>query len=435
MQLLCYILIKLKILTNYPLKLFVFFIPEEYVKKFAYSINPKPLKRYKIKQGKFDTRKQNSINLIGPILYNSGYGEHCRSIYSSLKTKGLKIDVFNQQKKYNETTCDNLELCNEVKKKVSSDISIFAQNPMVANKFLKKNNLSKFDSLKLASGYNICYGYTDMSQIPQKWINICSKFDEIWAPTRFVQDAISKCSISNVIHMPIAIDFKLDKKYQKSDFNLEENNFIFLFCFDLVGIKRKNIFSLLESFKLFKDRNKNIKNANLVLKITNYGNIINSEEIEKFKQEVKKDDDIIIINENFDKEKLLGLISICDCYISLHRLEGFGFTIAEAMKLQKPVIVTNYSGNLDFTNSENSFLANYNLVKVTPDEYEFIDRPDVWAEVDINHVVKLMAEVYNNKELANQKALKAKKFIDENHNFEIVGNNYYHRLKLLGFIN
>lgn len=434
MQLLCYILIKLKLLTKYPFKILIFLVPEEYVKKFAYSINPKPLSRYKIKKNKFDGTKQNTINLIGQALYNSGYGEHCRNVYTSLNTKDIKVDVFNQQKKYNETGYNNLKLEKKVRSKVRSDVSIFAQNPMVANKFLKRNDLSKFDSLKLASGYNICYGYTDMSQIPKKWINICSKFDEIWAPTRFVQDAISKCSISNVVHMPIAVDFTLNKQYTKTDFNIEANKFIFLFCFDLVSIKRKNIFALIKAFKLFKQQNQDIKNAVLLLKTTNYGNISNNKEVNRLKKEIEKEEGIIIINDNYDKEVVLGLISICDCYISLHRLEGFGFVIAEAMKLQKPVIVTNYSGNLDYTTSENSFLVDFDLVEVTPDQYEFIDSSDLWAEVDINHAVKLMEEVYRNKELADKKAAKAKKFIDVNHNFEIVGNNYYQRLKLLGFV-
>ena len=54
-----------------------------------------------------------------------------------------------------------------------------------------------------------------------------------------------------------------------------------------------------------------------------------------------------------------ALTAACDCYVSLHRAEGFGFTMAEAMYLGKPVIATGYSGNLDFMTAENSYLVDY----------------------------------------------------------------------------
>ncbi len=66
-----------------------------------------------------------------------------------------------------------------------------------------------------------------------------------------------------------------------------------------------------------------------------------------------------------------SLVKLCDCFLSLHRSEGFGRGLAEAMYLGKPVIATGYSGNLDFTNDHNSCLVDYRLIPVREDEYPF----------------------------------------------------------------
>ena len=54
-------------------------------------------------------------------------------------------------------------------------------------------------------------------------------------------------------------------------------------------------------------------------------------------------------------------MAACDCYVSLHRAEGFGLTLAEAMAIGKPVIATGYSGNVDFMNDANSYLVDYEI--------------------------------------------------------------------------
>lgn len=67
------------------------------------------------------------------------------------------------------------------------------------------------------------------------------------------------------------------------------------------------------------------------------------------------------------REKVTALMNSCDCYVSLHRAEGLGLTIAEAMLLGKPVIATAYSGNLDFMDADTSLLVKYNLVELDQD--------------------------------------------------------------------
>jgi glycosyltransferase involved in cell wall biosynthesis len=71
---------------------------------------------------------------------------------------------------------------------------------------------------------------------------------------------------------------------------------------------------------------------------------------------------IIFIDEMMDRDRYIGLLNNCDAYISMHRSEGFGLTMAEAMYLGKPTIATGYSGNIDFMNVSNSYLLDFSMV-------------------------------------------------------------------------
>jgi glycosyltransferase involved in cell wall biosynthesis len=95
---------------------------------------------------------------------------------------------------------------------------------------------------------------------------------------------------------------------------------------------------------------------------------------------------VTIIDKVIDRADVYALFQACDCLLSLHRAEGFGLTLAEAMYLGKPVIATGYSGNMDFTTPTNSFLAGYRLVPVPPncDPYP---TTAYWAEPSVADAV------------------------------------------------
>jgi glycosyltransferase involved in cell wall biosynthesis len=89
---------------------------------------------------------------------------------------------------------------------------------------------------------------------------------------------------------------------------------------------------------------------------------------------------------------LLRLIAEADCYVSLHRAEGFGYTMAEAMSYGVPIIASNYSGNLEYMSPQNSFLVPCREVFVKSAEGPF-QRGSVWGEPDIDVAAALMRRV------------------------------------------
>ena len=102
--------------------------------------------------------------------------------------------------------------------------------------------------------------------------------------------------------------------------------------------------------------------------------------------------DIHVKDRSLTAAQLNGLMAGCDCYVSLHRSEGFGLTMAEAMAIGKPVIGTGYSGNLDFMNAHNSYLVDYELGRVGPD-CEIYPPEGRWADPSIEHAAELMRRV------------------------------------------
>lgn len=204
--------------------------------------------------------------------------------------------------------------------------------------------------------------------------------DEIWVASNFVKNSVIK-AIGNKCHLiPIPINFSIEGK-KKCEFNIPDK-YTFLFIYDKNSVNgRKNPLGLINSF-LSAFPNKN--DACLVIKT-------NDPEMLKYNIENR----VIIINEIMSRQDIYELQNCCDCFISLHRSEGFGLNIIESMFLEKPVIATNWSGNTDFMNIDNSFPVDYKLVKIG-EGYEPYNYEDFWAEPNTEHSIELMRYVINN---------------------------------------
>ena len=102
-----------------------------------------------------------------------------------------------------------------------------------------------------------------------------------------------------------------------------------------------------------------------------------------------KDARIHIVEGTLPRAELLALYQACDCFLSLHRAEGFGRGLAEALQLGLHVIATGYSGNADFCRAPHADLVRYRLIKVKKGQYPY-GEGQVWAEADVEHAAELM---------------------------------------------
>jgi glycosyltransferase involved in cell wall biosynthesis len=180
--------------------------------------------------------------------------------------------------------------------------------------------------------------------------------------------------------------------HPRSHFGLSDGTFVFLFVFDFLSyFERKNPLALIRAFRKAFEPDENVQ---LVLKCSNPS--ANIKALERLKEGIKGSR-VTIIDTFLPRRDLNALFSLCDCYVSLHRAEGFGLPLAEAMGLGKPVLATGYSGNTDFMTVNNSFLIKYRLAEIEEDIGPY-RKGSVWADPDVDHAAELMRFVYEHRE-------------------------------------
>ncbi|MGC2064127.1 MAG: glycosyltransferase, partial [Thermodesulfovibrionales bacterium] len=209
--------------------------------------------------------------------------------------------------------------------------------------------------------------------------------------------------------------------------------YVFLFFFDFTSfIDRKNPFAVLRAFeKVCMERP--FEDVRLIIKI---GGAKQRQEVRnRFMAELegfKYRDRIIIIDKSFGNNEIKNLVRCCDCFISLHRAEGFGRGMAEAMYLGKPVIATGYSGNVDFMNEENACLVRYDLIPVREGQYPY-PAGQFWAEPDVSHAVDYMLKLLADKNYGRKLGAAASRYLRQFFNYRAMGLKYKRRIdEILG---
>lgn len=247
--------------------------------------------------------------------------------------------------------------------------------------------------------YNIGWWPWELSVWPSAWKEAFSLMDEIWAGSEFSRQMYQQSTALPSVHMPLAVSVDRAHSLKRNHFHLPKHSFLFLFVFDFNShLARKNPQAVIEAFKQAFRQNE--QGCGLVLKV------MNPKEDNKawitFLAMCKQDTRIHLIHETLDRPDILGLIECCDAYVSLHRCEGFGRTLAEAMCFGKPVIATNYSGNADFMASGLTYPVNFTLIPLSKGEYHFIEDSDqaVWAEADIGHAAQQMQKAFRDAKSA-----------------------------------
>jgi glycosyltransferase involved in cell wall biosynthesis len=199
---------------------------------------------------------------------------------------------------------------------------------------------------------------------------------------------------------------------------------MFLFTFDFMSVmKRKNPLGLVEAFKKAFAPG---EGPMLVLKSINGDSRL--ECAAKLEAAIEGRDDIIWMDKYLESEMSAALMTLCDCYVSLHRSEGLGLTIAEAMLLGKPVIATGYSGNLDFMTPDTSYMVPWTRVKVGKDAEAYSSRA-TWAEPNLDVAAEMMRSVYENPEQAQAVANAGKRDLEQRFTREVTGARMKARLE------
>lgn len=370
-------------------------------------------------------RKPFGVNIAGYIASEKGLGEGVRANIRSLNTTNIPYVLNHFVDAHN---CKNIDRTYTQ----FSEENPYSINLVHINAFEQLYFMEGLRKKYLHGHYNIGFWAWEFSKFPLEWLSSFRYFNEIWVPSSFDQKAISLVSPIPVITVPHSLPENLELLgLTRSHFGLLEDDFIFLFIFSFHGhFTRKNPLGLIQAFrKAFSKKDQ----VCLVLQCA-HSEFFPGEFLEM--RQAAQDNKIIIINNILNRNEVNTLMHLSDCYISLHRSEGFGLTMAEAMHLKKPVIATGYSGNMDFMNTNNSFLVKYKLVDVnvvdimkrgwSPLPFQ---KGYIWAEPDISHAAELMRYVYEKKKDAAKIGERASEDIKRNLNPKSVGSIITNRLR------
>jgi glycosyltransferase involved in cell wall biosynthesis len=329
------------------------------------------------------------VNLYGFAFGELGIGEDLRMAVAACESAGIPYRVMNI-----EAGKDLRQADNALKHHVSRAV---AEAPYAINVFclpgfdtVARVFLQRGDQL-FRNHYNIGWWPWELSVWPAAWNQAFSLMDEIWAGSDFARQMYANSTSLPVQLMPLPVSVDRGVTRPRSFFNLPTNQFLYLFVFDFNShLARKNPMAVIESFSLA--FSKHDSSVGLVLKVMNAKG--DNPNWQAFLNRCQQDSRIHLVQETLDREDVLALIECCDAYVSLHRCEGFGRTLAEAMCYGKPVIGTNYSGNIDFMPKAISYPVNYRLTPISAGEYHFVTDSDqaVWAEADVEHAAKQMQQ-------------------------------------------
>jgi glycosyltransferase involved in cell wall biosynthesis len=251
---------------------------------------------------------------------------------------------------------------------------------------------------------NAIVPFWELPVLPARWLPILRCVDVVLAPSQFVREAVER-SISDrlrpmildypqVVHVPARVE--KDRVRWLGD---RSGKFTFLSSFDIRSdIERKNPWACVSAFQ---DAFAGRQDVTLVLKVNHAAAPTHSGSLAELERLAAEDDRVRLMTDALGRDDLWGLYASVDAYVSLHRAEGLGLGLMEAMAVGIPVVATGWSGNLDFMTSGNSVLVPYKLVAVTgvthPNYRAEIGQQ--WAEPDTPSAAKTMRQLADSPQM------------------------------------
>lgn len=336
-------------------------------------------------------------NLIGPFSSPACAGAMSRNVFDAaqaafyemqpnaehLPEGGFQaVDFGNSPRTVLDTTFDP-------KQTGGSNVNIF-----VGKTTILENLLSRHGNDFLTSRYNIVYGTFGLEKIPTHLTNT-RYVDEYWAASSFTESS-ARAQLNIPVHsVAIPVNVYLPPIVnQRGHFRIPEHTFAFLFSFEIdSSMARKNPEAVLQAFAVAFPRGS--EPVSLVIKTTlGRASLTEVASYDVIRAAARRDSRVVLIEETLGRDENASLYINCDAYVSLHRAEGFGLSIAEAMGYGKPAIATGYSGNLDFMNDSNSCLVGFDLTDIATYGYP---EQSKWAEPDVEDAARHMRRVFEDE--------------------------------------
>lgn len=331
------------------------------------------------------------VNVIGFVSGSLGQGVVARNTVRALDGAGVPLKVVDVDPGFgrlgHDTSVSGLG--------IQSD----DPNPLLINLFhVNAEELAwvvrTMPDLEVAQRMNVIAPFWELPILPEAWLPSLRAIDLVLAPSIFIRDAVRHSFPDKVcLHYPQAVSLPSDTAGARPRWGLPDDAVVFSTMFDVASdIDRKNPLGVIQAFKeAFSEETGRL----LLIKVTATPGFdgVRQSNLESLRLATGGRSDIRIMDEMMSYTDVLSLWASSDVFVSLHRGEGLGLGLMEAMALGKPVVATAWSGNMDFTNDTNACLVPYRLVPVEshhPRAYGQSLFPEnaKWAEADLSEAAE-----------------------------------------------
>ena len=365
------------------------------------------------------------VTVIGYLFHPTGMGEHMRGQVRALQAVGLNpklIDVADD-KGHRDPDLEREFLPHLVETPVGG-VHIYCVNGDEAGRVIARIGERTF-----AAAYNIAYPAWELARYPQPWAKVLRRFDEIWAMSAFIKNAIAKTVPRPVHHAPLPVEMSFPAFLGRRHFGIPDDAFVVLFFFDFLSfVERKNPGAVLDAVEQVAARRPDAP-VHFVIK-TRGGERAPDALAALTERLAALGPRTTALHGALSDMEIKNLSRVSDVFVSLHRSEGFGRGIAEAMFLGKPAIATGYSGNMDFMTPETSLAVDYQLVPVPPGAYPH-GEGQVWADPSPEHAARLIEQLLDDPAGARAMGERAKRHLRTHFSNRATGLRHLDRLQAI----
>lgn len=354
-----------------------------------------------------DRRRPAGLNLIGYFESPSGIGQSARALALAAATRGIPVQ--------------RIEASSAGARPGPSapyDINLYHVNADGAAGIVEELG----PSVHRERG-NVGYWYWESENFPPRWKDRFDYFDEIWVASEFCRHAIEPVSPVPVVIVPPAVTLPPPPPDARRHAGLPANGFLFLSVLDALSVaERKNPLGTIRAFvRAFSSSSE----VSLLLQVSNEDRVPGLSDV---LADAARGANIVIRYGTILRDDLASLFAACDAYVSLHRAEGFGFPIAEAMSLAKPVVATDYSGSADYLDEATGFPVRWRRT-ILAEPIRDYDRGTAWAEPDEEHAARMLRRVVEDPGEASSRGRAAQHRIAERYAPAVVGQGIARRLE------
>ncbi len=369
--------------------------------------------------------KSIDLQIIGPFGKASGLGQACRLSAEAVKRTGLSFNFVDfdledpaPEFKGESTGAPSKSKINLIHLNAESIPLAYAYAPDV-----------------FTGAYNIGYFFWELSSPALPHHLALDMLDEVWVSTEYGLEVYASATEKPVVN--VGMTYQEVPSIKRGDARetllqytgFADDDFVLFSTFDSFSfVQRKNPLGLIKAFRAAFPDDPRVK---LLLKTHNRDYVSQPKQQKIWRaimDAVQADSRIVLMNETLSYAELLRLKKGADCYVSLHRSEGWGFGLIEAMMLEVPLVCTGYSGNMEFCSAETAFLVDYDLVSPRADDYIFVGEGQVWADPKLDSAVEQLRRVRAQPDEAARRSAAALAYVQTTFAPDVISKRYGDRI-------